>query len=1300
MPDLIDPHERPQLKSPAIVDPYEQNSTHTLDPKQAQDSADALIYSNLLSITPSQALQHHDTIKEQLENKLGEYDVKWNLRQKLSGYATSAENAMKPSSLKEDAKAGSYGLTHGSVIAEWSRGKVAAPFESDHEMAKFMDGLGQMTGDIPFYLVGGVVGGAAGAAAGTVELPVIGTISGGAVGAGAGAMALPAGLRQWLVDKYAGKKVSAWHEVMDVVKSSGKAAIVGGITAAGGAPFAVGGALSEVAGAKVLRASTELAMMTTVGSLVEGRVPTAKDFELNAAMMAAMHVGMSGYDFAKESLPSIQGKMFDMYSKDGVHPATVASEAGKYAVGTPPTDNPMEVMGKIDNAIAGIQPKEAEQSPAEPVVTPASATDSQESTLGENTRAEGPTNMKTEFTGGLPLEAAGENEPQGATEGQTGIKNAVTEEERDQRGLSPVEVEGRRSFGTAFETAKQAVDSGKVDPRALATEVAENPRPLSAEESASLVYDRMRLQNEHQNVMAGIDDAREQGDTDRVQREQDRLRNIEDAINTNDEAARRTGYEQGLGLGARRMMLKQDYSLANLLQRARVASPNGEVSPELRGRLEELTSQLDVANKKIDDYEEQKKQGSAQRTVERIKGRQERAGKRAETKVDLKSKRDELYTQLNSELAHLSANPMLNPKLYELFGKIAANHIQDGIVTIEGIVDEIHANIQDKGISKREIRDYISQYGRTIEMSKDDVQVKLREARAQGRLISAIEDAESKLAPLKSGLQRDKQSERVAELRKQLNEAMRESGVDTKDPQKQQETSLASYKTRTANRIKELQKQLDSGDFTKKTKSATVLDQQAETLKAEAEKIKGQVDDAIAKKRLESRTRVEKGMAMFQKWRRAVLLSSVTTLGKLQTAAMLRFGTTPIEELLGGVLSKIPGISDIAAKAPREGSGVNISAEAKAFGQFFEKQTYLDIKDSAKTGKGSLDNLYGKNHPLPPEALDFFGHLHSAIKVLPKRAEFFRSVEIRSQWALDNHLDLQDPKVQATIAADAYVDANRAIFMQENFINDGFKALVHTFERNGLSGKSAAFMLRVVLPIVKVPTNIVFETSDFAIGSVKGGLEALNVILRKDGLKNLKMNEADNIMRSLKKGSMGLALLAIGYYAGGENPNFQAGGFYQKGDQKNKIKPEDFVVGGVTIPHVLQDTPVGLTMQMGATLRRVNDAYTVKGKSGGLVAGATAGALGAVQKVPFIDQASRMGEAAKSTDSAGLFIDDLIQSLTVPPDVRRIAKATDPVDAPRKATNLKETMESAIPGLRENVPVKTKNQRKYRIPKG
>jgi len=257
----------------------------SLDHKQADRAADALVYSHLTGAPPSFTYENRDAIHKDFSERLGEY-----------------------------AEAGWKGLTRDSIIGEYLRGQISGPFENDDEVSKFVEGLGQMIGDLPAYLVGGGLGGLAGGAVGTAELPVVGTIAGSAVGVGAGAFGLTAGLRQWLVDKYSGKKISAFSEVMDVLEQAGKGALTGAAFGVAGeaAPLAEG-AVAKVLGPRAYKTAAELATMTTVGSLLEGRVPTAHDFGVNAALLAAMHIGTLGVGAAKDYV----GKT---YVDSGVHP--------------------------------------------------------------------------------------------------------------------------------------------------------------------------------------------------------------------------------------------------------------------------------------------------------------------------------------------------------------------------------------------------------------------------------------------------------------------------------------------------------------------------------------------------------------------------------------------------------------------------------------------------------------------------------------------------------------------------------------------------------------------------------------------------------------------------------------------------------------------------------------------------------------------------------------------------------------------------------------------------------------------
>src|SRR6185295_16004799 len=120
-------------------------------------------------------------------------------------------------------------------------------------------------------------------------------------------------------------------------------------------------------------------------------------------------------------------------------------------------------------------------------------------------------------------------------------------------------------------------------------------------------------------------------------------------------------------------------------------------------------------------------------------------------------------------------------------------------------------------------------------------------------------------------------------------------------------------------------------------------------------------------------------------------------------------------------------------------------------------------------------------------------------------------------------------------AMQAYKDANRAIFMQDNIVSDAYKRAINSLEKNKQSpvvGKAFATGLQWLIPFVKVPTNIIGEVQRHATGLGEGAIR-LGYQAMKNGLKDVSEDEADAIMRAFKKGSVGAGALAIGFF----NPN-------------------------------------------------------------------------------------------------------------------------------------------------------------------
>lgn len=524
------------------------------------------------------------------------------------------------------------------------------------------------------------------------------------------------------------------------------------------------------------------------------------------------------------------------------------------------------------------------------------------------------------------------------------------------------------------------------------------------------------------------------------------------------------------------------------------------------------------------------------------------------------------------------------------------------------------------------------------------------------------------------------------------------------DLTKYNERRLKAKKTRLANATAEMKAKLESGDLSKKPKPQPIeLDEEGIHLAAEHRRVRDEFDAAVIKARLDQRTNFEWMQDKLIQWRRGFLLSGPVTAGKLAAAATTRMATLAGEEAVGGALSKVPGISKVAEKAPREG-GLNLQAEAKALTAAVTTGM-RDAYDVLRTGRGNLDVLYGNEKGqvrasdiLPREMIDFMGSIHAALKAPVKRAEFTRSFEKRASFAMEHGVDTSNPLIQSRLMMEAYKDANRAIFMEDSAVVDAYKRALSRFSQvDPTTGKVAlgdqikGTALRAAFPIVKVPVNLVAQTFQYATGSVTGSARLGRAFYR--GIDKLSPDEADLIMRELKKGSVGAGALLLGYF----NPK-EVGGYYQPGEKR---KPTDAQVGGFriygeNIPTWLLHNPLLEAVQIGATIRRVADAKLHKKDHGpqGTGSGLMAAGLGLTEEIPFAREAVEMAKIM-DPNQRGYALGQLAKGVVVPAAVSFAAEKTDtdskgkPI--PRKASGIVQGIESGIPGLRENLPKRNIN---------
>lgn len=603
-----------------------------------------------------------------------------------------------------------------------------------------------------------------------------------------------------------------------------------------------------------------------------------------------------------------------------------------------------------------------------------------------------------------------------------------------------------------------------------------------------------------------------------------------------------------------------------------------------------------------------------------------------------------------------------------------------------------------------------------LKASRDDLRKKLEDMRKasgfgdQAKLEAATESAKTSIEKLKAKISANdlavsKKSEAsdpalkaLREEQKDLTKILLKMRAAARPKKSAAEVALQAYKTRTATRIADLQGRIARGDFDPRPRKPVALDSAAEQAKANAEKLKRQFDILLAKKKLADRAPFEKVQDTFLKWRRGFILSSPVVLAKLTSAAAQRMIFTPVEELIGAGYSSL--LPDVASRAPRQG-GFSLEAESKSITQGFT-QGMKDAWDTMKSGGSNLDALYGGKLDIDPSIIDVIGHIHGALKAPVKRAEFSRSFQKRTEFAIRNGLDPRDPATQSEIAIAAYKDANRAIFQQDNIVATAWNRALNALEQKdkttghpSVAGKTLATVGRTLLPIVKIPTNIVAETFEYVLGTFTGSARLAHAYSK--GIESLAPEQADIILRQLKKGTLGAAGLALGYFL-----RDQIGGYYHGKRDAKDVKPGHMNVAGVDIPSYLLHNPLTETLQIGADVARVSDSLVKKSdpEKKGMATGVGMAILGLIEQIPFVREMTDVGGLYGG--QPGRVIGDEARSLAIPQvlqwTARQFDKGSDGEPIKRDTSSVIKNVESGIPYLRNQLPAAKVNGRSSSIP--
>jgi hypothetical protein len=214
------------------------------------------------------------------------------------------------------------------------------------------------------------------------------------------------------------------------------------------------------------------------------------------------------------------------------------------------------------------------------------------------------------------------------------------------------------------------------------------------------------------------------------------------------------------------------------------------------------------------------------------------------------AKYDSISDKTKDAIAKQLAEKFLTaePEKFRIPSNRVKEIIESGVTDIEEVtqilLDEYIDEFPD--LTHREVRDAITGYGKTINMSMEDIDIQVRETKRIGRLISGIEDAMKGIFPKKSGLQRDVTTPEVRQKMKQLRNLMKDIPVEAAEVEKRYKSHLQSIKTRLENEIEDLNRQINEGRD-KANKKGIEYDEDASLLAQQRNQLRAELDRKFPK---------------------------------------------------------------------------------------------------------------------------------------------------------------------------------------------------------------------------------------------------------------------------------------------------------------------------------------------------------------------------------------------------------------------------------------------------------------------
>jgi hypothetical protein len=175
----------------------------------------------------------------------------------------------------------------------------------------------------------------------------------------------------------------------------------------------------------------------------------------------------------------------------------------------------------------------------------------------------------------------------------SGISNARVNAERAERGLEEVAHNLGRSDPESIARVRQRFEENPNYGADLARSFVERPRAATKEEGIALALDRSRIKNARRDAYERAEKAQDAGDTAALETARKETDRLDAELEQNDIAAKHTGHEWAEAGRARQMLMREDYTMAEMVRRQKVKK-GGALTEKERAAVEARAKDIEA----------------------------------------------------------------------------------------------------------------------------------------------------------------------------------------------------------------------------------------------------------------------------------------------------------------------------------------------------------------------------------------------------------------------------------------------------------------------------------------------------------------------------------------------------------------------------------------------------------------------------------------------------------------------------------------------------------------------------------